>query len=88
MRVYMAGAALGAVLIAGCGGGGSTALRASPTPKPRVAYARAVNLHAGDLSGFSSSDEGEAEAPQPRQAARDALRCIGGLGPAQRTTAI
>jgi hypothetical protein len=89
MRVYMAGAALGAVLIAGCGGGGSTARRASPTTKAQaVAYARAVNLHAGDLSGFSSSDEGEAEAPQPRQAGRDALRCIGGLGPAQRTTAI
>jgi hypothetical protein len=95
LRRGVAGCAtlLTAGLLAGCGGtAASVAGVPSPTSGPitkaqAVAYARAVNLQAGDLPGFTSSGS-ETEAPKPGRLALKEIRCSGGLNPARRITQI
>jgi hypothetical protein len=54
-----------------------------PITKARaLSYAHAVNLHAGDLPGFTSSGS-ETEAPKPGQLALEEIRCSDGVSPAR-----
>jgi hypothetical protein len=79
-------------LIAGCGG---TVAAVDTTSSPRhpltrtqaAAYAHAVNLRAGDLSGFTS-DGSEREAPPPGPLAVQYIRCAGEISPAHRIARI
>lgn len=76
-------------LLAGCGGTGASVVNGNrpasgPITKTQaVAYAHAVNLHAGDLLGFTSSGS-ETEAPKPGRLALEEVRCSDGVSPAGR----
>jgi len=75
-------------LLAGCGGtvsavGMSRSTSVAITKAQAVAYAHAVNLQAGDMSGFASSGN-ETEAPRPGRLALEEIRCSGGISPARR----
>lgn len=84
---------LAGCLIAGCGstGGSATgAVAATSRPVTRaqaLTYGHAVNLRAGDVPGFSTS-EAEAEGPKPGPAGLEGARCTGALDPQRRTAAI
>jgi hypothetical protein len=82
--VALAVAALSACgATAGSAVGGTPTSSAPITEERAVAYAHAVNLHAGDLVGFSSSGT-EMEAPAPGPLALALIRCRGGVDPARR----
>jgi len=57
------------------------------TTAQAVAYARAVNLRAGDVREMSS-DYAEGEAPAPTSANFEFARCYGGVSPARRVLKI
>jgi hypothetical protein len=52
-----------------------------------VAYAHAVNLQPGDLSGFTNSGS-ETEAPKPGRLALEESRCSGSVSPTRRIAQI
>jgi hypothetical protein len=71
-------------LLAGCGGASAAAGGSSSSLRPITkgqaeGYARAVNLQAGDLSGFTSSSGVEAEAPKPERLGVEYDHCRGGV---------
>jgi hypothetical protein len=83
---------LAGLVMAGCGGTarsrtGAVAGAEPVTRAQAFTYARAVNLRAGDLPGFSAS-EAEAEAPKPGPASLQGARCTGALDPRGRVAAI
>ena len=81
-------------LLTGCAGSSGTSTP-SATPQTAVpiskaqavAYARAVNLRAGDVSGMTIETP-EGEAPAPKHSAFEFARCYGGVSPARRTVKI
>jgi hypothetical protein len=90
LAVGMAPLLLFAGLLAGCGGvAASNARVAEPTVtrSQAVAYAAAVNLRPGDLTGFSGLG-GEVEVPAPGPDALEYARCTGVANPADRVAAI
>jgi hypothetical protein len=63
---------------------GVTPSTSGPITKAQaVAYAHAVNLQAGDVSGFTSSGS-ETKAPEPGRYGLEYSRCRGGVNPARR----
>jgi hypothetical protein len=84
---------LAAGLLVGCGGAAASLV--SPTrptsghvtKAQAIAYAHAVNLHAGDLPGFASIGS-ETEAPKPGRYALEYSRCVGGVNSARRIATI
>ncbi len=75
-------------LLAGCGGT-VTAARTTPSASKAItkaqvlAYARAVNLQAGDIPGWTGSGS-EIEAPKPGALALEEIRCSGAVNPDRR----
>lgn len=84
---------LAAGLLVGCGGAAASV--AGPTrptsghvtQAQAIAYAHAVNLHAGDLPGFTGIGS-ETEAPKPGRYGLEYSRCVGGVNSARRIAAI
>jgi hypothetical protein len=75
-------------LLAGCGSTVSAAdttssASGSITEAQATAYARAVNLRAGDIPGFTSNGN-EIEAPKPGRLALEETRCSGVISPTRR----
>ena len=70
------------------GAGGAPAAPAigrSPTRSQAVAFARAVNLSAADVPGFTVGErEHKAKTPAERQLGHQLLRCAGALSPRQK----
>jgi hypothetical protein len=78
--------ALTAASLSGCGGH-QTAARAptpaarSTTPAGAIAFARAVNLTAADVPGFSVAPPPQAKSPAEKNAEGELFRCAGARGP-------
>ena len=86
-------APLTCALLAGCGGAAGSAVDVTRpasqaiTKATATAYAHAVNLRGGDISGFTSGGR-EGEAPKPGRLAKREIRCSGGANPAKRLAQI
>jgi hypothetical protein len=76
-------------LLAGCGGAAASVVGVTPptsapiTKAQSVAYAHAVNLQPGDLSGFTSRGS-ETEALKPGRLTLQEIRCSGAVNPNRR----
>lgn len=71
-------------IVAGCGGGGGSATTGSTsaarkpiTKAQAAAYARAVNLRAGDVLGMTMTGRQEGETAQEQHSTREVDRCAG-----------
>jgi hypothetical protein len=82
-------------LLGGCGGSGTSSVRATSSTSTSRAitraqaqgYAQAVNLRAADMQGFATVGK-EAEVPAPGPYAREYSHCRGGINPARRIAAM
>lgn len=68
-------------LLAGCGSGDkASSTTRSATRAQAVAYAHAINLHAGDVPGMTSTGVSEHEGTKESRASSELARCAGGVG--------
>lgn len=93
LPLLVAGMVIFAGLLGGCGGNSSAASHSDkatspgalsrsspPTASQAVAFARAVNLTAADVPGFTASSADEAETAQEQRLQRRLRACVGPAG--------